>query len=170
MKAVAVTQERQQEVSDELERVKRHQLRHKHLSVRSIWDEYYGLGEFKGVPIDGGIIALEAKYKTAWRNGKGTANRMSVAVGRSKMVVAAIQQPARGRENQSGASFGVSRVEDHIEKKRHIGRDTSRQSSQRRSSAKQKAEWGRGGPWLVKLPIFFSYKFIVCIRLSIFSS
>jgi hypothetical protein len=38
-------------------------------TIRTIYDEYKGLGRFRGMPIDGGLEGCDAKYKTKWRKG-----------------------------------------------------------------------------------------------------
>jgi hypothetical protein len=38
-------------------------------SATHIYNEFYGLGECAGRPIDGGIAALETQYRTKWRAG-----------------------------------------------------------------------------------------------------
>ena len=38
-------------------------------TVRLLYDEFYGIGEFEGKPIFGGFAALERDYKNRWRKG-----------------------------------------------------------------------------------------------------
>ena len=37
------------------------------ITIKEMYEEYYGLGSFKGVPIVGGFYELEKKFKTKWR-------------------------------------------------------------------------------------------------------
>ena len=39
----------------------------KHHNLRGIWDEWHGLGSFEGVPMEGGLEAMEATFKSKWR-------------------------------------------------------------------------------------------------------
>ena len=39
------------------------------LCLAEIYQEFFGLGEFQGIPVDGGFFALEQQYKTKWRSG-----------------------------------------------------------------------------------------------------
>ncbi|KAG7372624.1 centromere DNA-binding like protein [Nitzschia inconspicua] len=44
-----------------------HKLSHSHNSVMDLYNEWYGLDQFKDVPVAGGIQAMDNRYKTAWR-------------------------------------------------------------------------------------------------------
>ena len=56
---------------EEFNRVLRHPLkcRHEPGTATAVYEEYYGLGEFQGKPIEGGLKGLEDKYQTRWRRG-----------------------------------------------------------------------------------------------------
>jgi Transcriptional activator of glycolytic enzymes len=43
--------------------------RYRPSSATSIYQEYYGLGEFENVPIAGGLAGMESKYRNKWRLG-----------------------------------------------------------------------------------------------------
>jgi uncharacterized protein YoxC len=43
---------------------------HLHSTVRSMYNEWYGLGEFESVPVAGGIEALEKEHGRKWRRPK----------------------------------------------------------------------------------------------------
>lgn len=82
-----------------------HVLTSRHDNVRGIYDEWFGQGEYDGVPIPGGIQACETKFGTKWR-GKNTANRIS----RQNRVCKALQE-----EIGKGKTLGdVCRVWDAI--------------------------------------------------------
>ncbi|CAJ1961291.1 unnamed protein product [Cylindrotheca closterium] len=53
-----------------------HTVQKKHESVRSLYDEWFGLGDFDGVPIRGGIANCEMKFGIQWRD-KKSSNRIS---------------------------------------------------------------------------------------------
>ena len=36
-------------------------------NVLMIWNEWHGLREFMGIPVDGGIAAMERRYGSKWR-------------------------------------------------------------------------------------------------------
>lgn len=38
-------------------------------SCTAIYHEFHGIGEFEGIPIDGGLAAMDGRYKTKWRSG-----------------------------------------------------------------------------------------------------
>ena len=68
-----------------------HQFYATHKSVQSFYNEYYGLGDFKDIPVDGGLATLEEKYKAKWRKHiKGGAKHIS----RVKQVMQAIDNMA----------------------------------------------------------------------------
>ena len=58
-------------------------------SVKTLYQEWYGLGPFEGVPISGGIDALETRYKTSWRQGFSSAETQHFS--RSFRVIKAIK-------------------------------------------------------------------------------
>jgi hypothetical protein len=51
----------------EFERVQGHRMTRSPLSITSLYEEYYGMNHFSGIPIEGGIAAAERVYKTSWR-------------------------------------------------------------------------------------------------------
>jgi hypothetical protein len=64
-----------------------HQFYRSHKSVQSFYNEYYGLEDFDGVPISGGLLAMEEKFGAKWRKSvRGGAKHMS----RLKAVMRAI--------------------------------------------------------------------------------
>lgn len=63
----------------------------KHHSVQGYYDEWFGKGKYDGVPIAGGVHALELKWKRSWRGGKKQDQRIS----RQKRLVDAIQKRAQ---------------------------------------------------------------------------
>jgi hypothetical protein len=64
-----------------------HQFFASHKSVQSFYNEYYGLGDFEGVPISGGLVAMDDKFGAKWRKSvRGGAKHMS----RLKAVMRAI--------------------------------------------------------------------------------
>ena len=77
--------------NNELEVVSTHELQHKHATIKTVYEEFYGLGEFQGKPIAGGISALENKYGTKWRNLFGK-KRKAAQVGRIKQVIKCLSQ------------------------------------------------------------------------------
>lgn len=68
-----------------------HRLRSTHDNIRSIYNEWFGLGDFEGVPISGGIAECEKKFGRKWRN-KNSANRIS----RQSRVCSALQKEVDG--------------------------------------------------------------------------
>jgi hypothetical protein len=92
----------EQDAQDELERVFRHELksRHEPRTATFVYNEYYGLGDFEGKPIEGGLKALEDKYKTKWRRGDTAYQK---AFSRIQQVVScvnhAIKDQSREKEN-----------------------------------------------------------------------
>jgi hypothetical protein len=59
-------QEEEEEHSD-LARVSGHRMSHSPGSITSLYNEYYGLEFYEGVPIEGGIAEVEKIYKNKWR-------------------------------------------------------------------------------------------------------
>lgn len=37
-------------------------------SITQVYSEYHGLGEFEGVPVDGGWNEIEKQFKASWRS------------------------------------------------------------------------------------------------------
>lgn len=68
-----------------------HFLVDKHESVQGYYDEWFGKGDFDGIPIAGGVEALELKWKRRWRGGKKQDQRIS----RQKRLVDAIKKRAQ---------------------------------------------------------------------------
>lgn len=64
-----------------------HLLTSTHNNVRSIYNEWFGLGDFDGVPIPGGIAECEKKFGRKWRK-TNSANRIS----RQSRVCRALQK------------------------------------------------------------------------------
>jgi hypothetical protein len=92
----------ERDAQDELERVVRHELRSRHepRTATFVYNEYYGDGDFKGKPIEGGLKALEDKYKTKWRRGDTAYQK---AFSRIRQVVYAvdhaIKEQTRAKED-----------------------------------------------------------------------
>jgi hypothetical protein len=64
-----------------------HQFFASHKSVQSFYNEYYGLGDFEGIPISGGLVAMDDRFGAKWRKSiRGGAKHMS----RLKAVMRAI--------------------------------------------------------------------------------
>jgi hypothetical protein len=51
-----------------------HSLEEKHTSVQDMYDEWFGLGKYTNIPVNGGIHAMETEYKSVWRRDFSTAN------------------------------------------------------------------------------------------------
>jgi hypothetical protein len=60
----------------------------KHHSIQSLFDEWYGLGDFLDKPVVGGIAALETRYKSKWHNHFSASEKKHLS--RSQMVIRAI--------------------------------------------------------------------------------
>ena len=43
--------------------------KHTYVSIQKLYNKFYGLGEFKGKPVAGGLAKLEEIFKTKWRQG-----------------------------------------------------------------------------------------------------
>jgi hypothetical protein len=67
-----------------------HKPKSHHVSVEQMYNEWYGVGEFEGIPIQGGIEAMEQKYKNRWRATMSSAE--SQRFSRVKRVVKAIAE------------------------------------------------------------------------------
>jgi hypothetical protein len=66
-------------------------------TIRTIYDEYKGLGRFRGMPIEGGLEGCDAKYKTKWRKGFSASDQKRFS--RMKMLATGIEGKVReGRE------------------------------------------------------------------------
>ena len=66
-------------------------------TIRTIYDEYKGLGRFRGMPIDGGLEGCDAKYKTKWRKGFSASDQKRFS--RMGMLARGIEAQVReGRE------------------------------------------------------------------------
>jgi hypothetical protein len=65
-----------------------HRLAMKHHSLHTLYNEWYGLGEYFDLPVPGGIAALEATEKTKWR--KHFSPNEVKNFSRVKMIVAGI--------------------------------------------------------------------------------
>ena len=85
----------------------KHNIKLKHMSLQSIYDEWYGLEAFEGYPIEGGIEALEKKYKNKWRD--HFQNGQRIQFGRTKAIVMAINNCA------TATNVSISTVIDELQ-------------------------------------------------------
>jgi hypothetical protein len=68
-------------------------------SATAIFEEYYGLGEYKGEPIDGGLAAMDSKYQNKWRLGDAGYQK---AYSRMQQIVKAVTiEIEKGRTQES---------------------------------------------------------------------
>jgi hypothetical protein len=80
-----------------------HKLTQTHASVEAIYEQWYGLGSFSGVPVEGGIAAMELKTKTHWRaleNGVWTSGQAK-HFSRMEQVVRAIKSAEEKQPDKS---------------------------------------------------------------------
>jgi hypothetical protein len=82
---------------DVLVRVMGHQVSFRRKNIKkvllsSIYKEYYGLEQFAGLPIDGGLHGLESSYKSVWRGGYSASD--NVYFSRMKSLVVAMAAKA----------------------------------------------------------------------------
>jgi len=75
-----------------------------HKSVQSMYNEYYGKGDFNLIPISGGLLAMEKKFGAKWRKHIPGGSKF---IGRMKAVMRAIENMARSDEGS---------VDDSIDK------------------------------------------------------
>jgi hypothetical protein len=68
----------------------------KAIDLMDIYNEYYGLGEFEGVPITGGVYGLEIKYKNGWRGVYSAAD--NIFFSRLKSMMASLAVHGGGEE------------------------------------------------------------------------
>ena len=74
-----------------LERVKNHKIQtRKPRTVREIYTEYYGLDDFKSLPVEGGIDSLEKMFKAKWRKSFTSADQKHFS--RMQQLVVAIDR------------------------------------------------------------------------------
>jgi hypothetical protein len=115
-----------------------HQFYANHKSVQSFYNEYHGLGDFKDVPVAGGLSTLEEKYKAKWRNHiKGGAKHIS----RLKMLMVAIDNMVGNEggsvdsaidllemayEDERGANKRLSNLVDILKQQGLVASATSR--------------------------------------------
>ena len=86
-----------------------------HPSVQDIYDEWYGLGKFKDIPIEGGIDAMERLYSSKWRmhrNPKGFPKRFS----RIRMIVTAINDRLINGPNGNNLSQVIDEMNELYQK------------------------------------------------------
>jgi hypothetical protein len=68
-------------------------------SATAIFEEYYGLGEYQGEPIDGGLAAMDSKYQNKWRLGDAGYQK---AYSRMQQIVKAVTiEMGKGRTQES---------------------------------------------------------------------
>ena len=66
-------------------------------TITTIYEEYKGLGRFRGMPIDGGLEGCDLKYKTKWRKGFSASDQKRFS--RMGMLARGIEaQVEEGRE------------------------------------------------------------------------
>jgi hypothetical protein len=91
---------RQEETEDDIDwgRAKDHKIQiTSPLTIKTIWEEYKGLGRFIGMPIDGGLEGCDLKYKTKWRKGFSASDQKRFS--RMGMLTRGIEaQVEEGRE------------------------------------------------------------------------
>jgi hypothetical protein len=64
----------------------------KAMDLMDVYREFYGLGKFKGVPIEGGFNGLEMTYKNEWRGGYNSSDKIFFS--RLKSMMAAMAKAA----------------------------------------------------------------------------
>jgi hypothetical protein len=80
-----------------------HQFYGSHKSVQSFYNEYYGLEDFDGVPISGGLHTMAEKFRAKWRKSvRGGAKHMSEL----KAVMRAIADMTALERGSVDGSFG----------------------------------------------------------------
>ncbi|KAG7360183.1 centromere DNA-binding like protein [Nitzschia inconspicua] len=45
-----------------------HVIQEKHCSVQNMYNEWFGLEDYEGIPVEGGIRLMETRHKSKWRN------------------------------------------------------------------------------------------------------
>ncbi|KAL7570005.1 hypothetical protein ACA910_017051 [Epithemia clementina (nom. ined.)] len=71
----------------------------KNFSLRSLYEEYFGLNEFAGIPVDGGFWGLEKKFKNRWRKNKYTQ--------KEDLLFSRVSKLCRGVSSMAKVSMGV---------------------------------------------------------------
>jgi Transcriptional activator of glycolytic enzymes len=93
-------------------------------AVDSVWllyNEWKGLGDFEGVPIDGGVEALEKRFKNAWRaSWRGGAKYVS----RVKVVMRAIEM-LHQHDMEAGVEKAIEVIEAMFQDKNQGNRRIS---------------------------------------------
>jgi hypothetical protein len=79
-------------------------------SVQCLYDEWHGLGRFKGVPVDGGVSELERRFKAKWRP-ESTWRGASKYVSRVKMIMQAIDLLRNDEEDDNGNESAIDQME-----------------------------------------------------------
>lgn len=82
----------------------------KRMQLSTIYKEYYGLGEFAGVPIDGGFYGLEVRFKNNWRKGCYS-NGDNTFFSRLKALMAAMAASAGVQEGELTDAVSIKAAE-----------------------------------------------------------
>ena len=67
-------------------------------NVTAIYDEYYGLGAYLNVPIEGGLHGLEVKYGKNWRQGNAAYQK---AFSQVQLIVKCVDQQITEEKDQA---------------------------------------------------------------------
>ena len=77
-----------------------------HKSVQSMYNEYYGKGGFKLIPMLGGLLAMEKKFGAKWRKHISGGSKL---IGRMKAVMKAIE--LMGRTEGGSVEASIDKLE-----------------------------------------------------------
>ena len=76
-------------------------------NVSSIYDEYYGLGDYQGDPVEGGLKGLEDKYGTEWRQGDPSYQKAFSRIQQIIKIVELEMEKGRSKEEVLSELDGV---------------------------------------------------------------
>ena len=82
------------------------------LPIVSVYNEYYGFGRYEGLPIEGGIHAMEQKYKTKWRSNYSSAEQKQFS--RVTLIMKAITK--RTEEDKEDLDYVLADLSQYYSK------------------------------------------------------
>jgi len=77
-------------------------------SVKSMYEECFGLGTYSGVPVEGGLAELEKRFKSRWRRNFTAADQKHFS--RIQQVVMAVRKEVAAGKGKEEVIVGYEQV------------------------------------------------------------
>ncbi|KAG7339156.1 glycolytic enzyme transcriptional activator [Nitzschia inconspicua] len=94
-----------------------HVIQEKHCSVQDMYNEWFGIEKFEGIPVEGGIRSMEIQHKSKWRNNYDAS--VSKRFSRLKIIVDTIVKTVAESSDPNVTTNSVIELfEEHFQAKK----------------------------------------------------